>query len=380
MRHGHAVARGAPSAAWLRATILAVVVGIVAATMPAAAERGDDKAFTVAKFPVQASAENAVAAKERAIADGQAAAFRSLLKRIVPVTAYGRLKPLQDLQIGGLSDGFSVRSEQNSSTAYLASLDFAFRADAVRSALRRAGVPFIDEQAPEVVLMTAVREAGKLERGGAGEQSWLATWKDLDLSNTVTPLRLEPLKPVIHDDTLNMLVAGDDTAVRVLASEYGGETIVAAIAEIDRGAGRLHVTIAGRDAVGVFKLKRSYHLFDGDVRYAMELAAVVSLGILEGRWKSVKARALGGVEALAAGGQQVRMQVEFQSFAEWNTMRERLEQTPGVGDIQVDAVSARGADIALSYPGGGEPLAIALSARGLTLTNLGSNWFLRSSY
>ncbi len=47
-----------------------------------------DAVFTVANYPVEARADNAVAAKDRALADGQQAAFRSLLKRLVPVTAY----------------------------------------------------------------------------------------------------------------------------------------------------------------------------------------------------------------------------------------------------------------------------------------------------
>ncbi|MCB1521473.1 MAG: DUF2066 domain-containing protein [Hyphomicrobiaceae bacterium] len=364
--------------AGLAALAAMIGVGLVPAT--ATAEKGSDKPFTVARFPVQAAAANAVAAKERAIADGQSAAFRSLLKRLVPVTAYGRLKSLKDTPTAGLSDGFSVRSERNSRTEYIASLDFSFRADAVRTLLRGQGVPYIDEQAPEVVLIAAVRDAGQLERGGGNADSWLGIWRDLDLANTLTPLRLEAIKPIIHNDTLNMLVGGDDTAVRVLASEYNGENIVAAIADVDRPAGRLHVTLAGRDAVGTFNLKRSYRLFDGDVGYAMELAAVISLGIVEGRWKSIKARTYGGVEAMAAPGEEVRMQVEFRSFSEWNAIRGRLEETPGVAGLRIDAVSARGADIALNFPGGGSPLANVLASQGLTLNSIGGNWFLRSSF
>lgn len=367
------------SARWVAALAALSLVSPVLLSASARAERSD-KPFAVARFPVQAAAQNAVAAKEQAIADGQTAAFRSLLKRIVPVTAYARLKPLRDMSIASLTDGFSVRSERNSTTEYIASLDFSFRPDAVRSVLRREGVPYIDEQAPEVVLMTAVRDAGKLERGGRVDDAWRRVWSDLDVANTVTPLRIEGLKPVIHSDTLNTLIGGDDTAIRVLASEYNGNNIIAAIAEIDRPAKRLHVTLAGRDAVGIFNLRRSYRLFDGDVEYAMELAAVISLGVIEGRWKAVKAQSLGGVDAMSAAGEPVRMQVEFRSFAEWNAMRDRLSSTPGVGELQIDAVSARGADIALSYPGGGDPLSIALSSRGLSLTNIGGNWFLRSSY
>jgi len=382
-----------------RSGIARAAIGVMAFTLAGAAWTLDAVAagksgsvFTVANFPVEATAANAVAAKDRAIAEGQRAAWRSLLKRLVPVTAYARLKPLREVPLAAVSDGFAVRSERNSATTYIAGLDFTFRAEAVRSLLRREQIPFVDEQAREVVVIAAMREAGKLDRDGPGANAWLDTWRGLDVANTLTPLRLEPVKPVIHNDTLNMLTSGDDSAIRVLANEYNGDDVLTAIAEVDKPAGRLHVTLAGRDAAGVFNLKRSYRLFDGDVAYAMELAAVVSLGIIEGRWKSLKSR--GGYSAAevaaavngggtggagAAAGESVHIEAEFSSLGEWNSIRERLEGTPGVANVEIAAVSARGADLAVSFPGGGGMLASALSARGLSLRDLGGAWLLRSA-
>lgn len=359
----------------MAAILIAMLVPGLAIAKPAG-----DAVFTVANYPVQAKAANAVAAKEQAIGEGQKAAFRSLLKRLVPVMAYSRLKALNETDPQGLVDGFVVRSERNSTTEYIASLDFAFRADAVRNLLRREAVPFIEDQAREVVLVAAVRDAGKLARSGTVANAWLDIWRDLDLKNALTPLKLAEIKPFVHDDTLNMLVAGDESANRVLANEYGGESVIVAIAEVDQPAARVHVTLAGRDAVGSFNLKRSYRLYDGDAGYAMELAAVVSMGVVEGRWKAAKAQRYGGVAALAAGGEPVRMQAEFQGLSEWTDVHNRLRETPGVSEVQVDAVSARGADLQVTFPGGGRALADALAARGLSLRNVGGNWFLRASF
>src|SRR5882724_4780838 len=61
--------------------------------------------FTVGNYPVEARADNAVAAKTQALADGQQAAFRSLLKRLVPVTAYPRIRRLASVKAGDLIDG-----------------------------------------------------------------------------------------------------------------------------------------------------------------------------------------------------------------------------------------------------------------------------------
>ena len=118
--------------------VFGLAVAVVSTLSPARAAN-EEKAFTVANYPVEATDKNAVAAKERALADGQNAAFRSLLKRLVPVTAYKQLARLSSVKAADMVSGVAVRSEQNSSTAYIASLDFSFQPEAVRSVLQREG-------------------------------------------------------------------------------------------------------------------------------------------------------------------------------------------------------------------------------------------------
>lgn len=336
-----------------------------------------DKAFTVGNYPVQARAKDAVAAKDQALAEGQQAAFRSLLKRIVPVTAYSRLTRLSSVKVSDLIDGVAIRSERNSATEYIASLDFSFQAQAVRALLRREAVPFIDEQAPQIVVLPVLRDAQ-----GAPQPStaWSNVWRDLDLVNSVTPVRLAAVTANIHADTLSMLVQGSGGADRILAGEYKSETVVAALAEIDTPAKRLNVTLAGTDAIGPFVLKRSYRIPSDGPEYAMELAAVVALGTLEGRWKAVKARARGGVDVLSEAGAQVQLQVEFNSLAQWNDLRQQLNETPGVEDLEINAVSARSADVTLKFPGGAAQLAETLAGQGLRMQNIGGFWSLRASF
>ncbi len=147
---------------------LAIVVGFWMAAAHlvrgAAAAAGGDGAYTIANYPVDATAANAVAAKDQALAEGQQSAFRSLLKRIVPVTAYKQLTRVSGIKAADLISGVAVRSERNSATDYIASLDFSFQADAVRTALSRQGIPFVDEQAPPVTVITALLQGNPPSR------------------------------------------------------------------------------------------------------------------------------------------------------------------------------------------------------------------------
>src|SRR6185295_11042047 len=74
-----------------------------------------DNVYTISNYPVEARAENAVAAKEKALADGQQAAFRSLLKRLVPVTLYSRVTKLASVRGADLIEDVRVRAERKSS-------------------------------------------------------------------------------------------------------------------------------------------------------------------------------------------------------------------------------------------------------------------------
>ena len=48
-----------------------------------------------------------------------------------------------------------------------------------------------------------------------------------------------------------------------------------------------------RTLPGPFVWKRSYRISDGDVAYALELASVVTLGVIEGRWKVARTQGIG---------------------------------------------------------------------------------------
>jgi hypothetical protein len=379
-RKGYGVRPAQPN--FFHAILAAAMFGPVGPVLAA-----NDDVFTVGNYPVDAQAANAVDAKKQALADGQQAAFRSLLKRLVPVTDYDRLKRLSALKASGFLEGVSVRSERNSSTRYIASLDFSFRADSVRSVLQQEGIPFIEDQAREIVVVPVVRNPDGSIEAGAASRAWNSAWKSLDQEHTLAPFSLQAVKGAINADALKQAVDGGGGAERILAAEYGSPYVVLAIADTDPAARRLNVTLYGIDGVGGLSLKRSYRVYDGDTAYSMELAAVVGLGVLEGRWKAQKAPPLAGSSyspayssASAGGGTPVAMRAQYQSLAEWSEMRRQLLNLPGVEDVRIETESARGADLTLRYPGGASELASALYGRGLALENGADRLILRSAY
>lgn len=355
----------------------------------------DTRVFTVGNYPVEATAKNAVAAKRNAIADGQTAALRSLLKRLVPVTLYSQLRRLKLPSAADMVTSVQVRSERNSQTLYEAELDFAFEPAAVQQLLRQSGVPFVEEQAPPTTVVLIYRPPemvkGKVPRGfdkAAGQKTWRAVWTGLDLENALTPVKAKRLIAQVHPDTINMTLSRRGGGQRILAGEYGMSRVVLAVMQPDLATKRLNLEIAGEDAVGPIRLSRRFRFTPDELDFGLELAAVVTLGILEGRWKVLKT---GGATYASAGNRPapivrpgeralagpVRMIAQFDTMGRWQQMRRALESAPGVQRVDVNGLSTSEADISVAYSGTVQQFQDALSLRGLSVRPITGGFLLR---
>ncbi len=353
----------------------AVFVGLAA---PAVGQ--SDRPFTIGNYPVEATAQDAVAAKEKAISEGQQAAFRSLLKRLTPVNSYKSLTELRQLNAANLIQGIAVRSERNSSTSYRASLDFAFDAQRVRDLLRQRSIPFVDEPARETAVVLIVQPVGAQAAASSTftGKTWRDAWTGLDLENGLTPVKLHDRPANLSPEILKQSLTNPEAPLRTIAILNKSGQALIALAEPDGAARRLHVTMTGTDGVGPFVLKRTWRMDPSDAAYTGELAAVVALGIVEGRWKAVQARPVGPRPQAGGVPQPVQLSVEFRSNQEWLGLRRQITEMPGVSDFSIGGVSGRAADIALRYPGGGEALAHALTSVGVEMRPLGGAWIARA--
>lgn len=374
----------------LRSAFPAVVLAVgLAGAGPAAAA---NSVYKVGNYPVGATAGDAVTAKAQAMAEGQQGAFRYLMKRLVPVTSYKRLPKLPLNRIEDLIEGVSVRDEQNSSTEYIATLDFNFKSGPIQELLRSYGLPVIDQQA-QVLTLLPVYAAAEAEDGAAktglaeGQRLWRQAWAGLDLTNALTPVRIAVPGPSATNDVFLALAKGDMRKLGVIEAESSAERLVVALATPSADGAKLNVQLIGRDWTGDLLLKRDYSIYYDDLAYTSELAAIIALGVLEGRWKSRMAATDGGIAAAVSAPADwsvssplLRLRAEFASLEEWQQIRQRLNQTPGIENLQIGQLSARGAEVLLGYPGGVDALRAALAVQGLAIDDLGSQQLLRLKF
>ena len=328
--------------------------------------------YTVAKVGVEAEAGDAVQAKQIAINDGQQAAFRKLLKRLTPASMHARLPVLDDAMVERMIDGFSVRRESNSSTRYIATLDFSFEPNSVRDILNRFGLPYAEQQAAPIVLLPVMTEAGGVKAGAAN--AWYEALENVDYEHGLASMKLAPPRPDLAPATITD--PASPQVLQTLRQQYRTDNLVLALAEVDAQRAKLRVRLVGQDSVGPVFLDRSYRITGQDVSEAAAFAAKVSVGVIEGRWKHTRLASLGTLDGAPANLETVELSVQFSGLKQWQDMRSRLQKIPGLQNLDVKALHARGASIAVEFAGGASRLVQAAQSQGLLIDQRGGELIL----
>ena len=76
------------------------------------------------------------------------------------------------------------------------------------------------------------------------------------------------------------------------------------------------------------------------------------------------------------GGARIVMHVKFSGLRHWQAIRKRLLNIDGVEELNIEKLSARGADVSCLFPGGAEALAQQVAAVGMNLQPNGEKWVL----
>lgn len=352
----------------------ALLAALLAAAPAAQAQSKAGGIYTVAKVYVTADADDAVTAKEKALAAAQQIALRALLKRMTHWHSHARLPVLSDEIVERMVDGFRVRRESNSNTRYIATLDFTFEPAAVRDILNRFGLPYTDQQSPQVMMLPVMMEGGAPRPGT--NNAWYTALTNVDAEHALSPIKLAAPRSDITDGMIANLSGDPRSVMETLKYQYRSENLVLAVAEVDPQATQLRMRLIGQDAVGGFTLDRSFRIQGRDVDATAKLAAQIGVKVIEGRWKTTRLVSQGALSADAADMETISLTAQFSGLKAWQEMRARLQKVPGVQGLDVKALNARGASLTVDFPGGPTRLSQAAQSQGLMLEQRGQDWLL----
>ena len=249
----------------------------VSGLLPAAAQ--SRSVYVIANLGIEAEAKDAVAAKKKAMAEGQRQAMAILLRRLAPFGAYDRLPAPKLSIIEELIEGFrsSAKATQRPSIWRQSTSLFKVKGAAISRRVRhhRFRSPGPADQAAAGFV-----KDGQIVRSTVNP--WRKAWRGLDLNNAVTPVKLAAVGQAVTADVVSGLQSDDDGAFETLSAAYPDERFVVALASYTSGEDKLATQFYGTDAGGVIRLVREDRVHEGDLNSSAKHAALVALRIFEG--------------------------------------------------------------------------------------------------
>lgn len=357
------------------ATLLLLLVACsLALIRPGAAAAAFDP-YTVAGIPAEATAANAVAAREQALTLAQREGLRQLLRRLTLPDAASRLPRVDGLRIETFVRSYEVASEKVAPTRYVVTLNVSYLPDQVGQLLQGAGVPYLDRK-PDPVLVVPVLQGADAGLDLWGDANpWRAAW-NAGVPSPLVELRL-PLGDAGDVATLtpDQVLAGDAAAPATLGRRYGATSVLIARARPTGGSPPTAVAVEARyaDPEEPFAYRDTLQAAPGEdeatllSRAAERVAAAVEA--------AVKRRLIVPSSQVSA----IEVAVPLADLSGWVQIRRTLTAVSEVRSVRVESFERSGARVSLGYAGDAGRLAAAMQRAGLSLVEENGGWQLRAA-
>jgi len=340
-------------------TPIAVLFGVmVAALLALASPPAAADAYLVRDVRVDATASDAIAAREQAVAEAQRIALRRLAERLT-----GSAAAADGLDAASLVQGIEVQEERTSAVRYVGTLAVRFSPAAVRRAFEGAGVGSVAPESPPVLVLPLTDRDGQPVLWEV-QTPWRSAWDNAPAAGLVPVLVPFGDLADVTDASTDQVASLDQAALSAIGQRYGAGSVVVARAVPDGdgpgGSVRLFVV-----PVGSFDPpeERTVPVPAGAGGWQAAVAAVTA--DLDRAWRERTVVASGPEE-------RMRVRIAFAGLEQWMEIRRRLAQTPQVVGAELELLSRTEAVLEVRYRGGAAALRDALSQRRLQLDGVGA--------
>jgi hypothetical protein len=355
--------------------LIALVLASVGAWWPAwpVSAQAFEDVLQVSGIAVDATAADAVAAREQALRQGQIEGLRRLLRRLVPAEAAGRLPPVGPGEIERYVQNFEIADERVATNQYLAQLTVRYESEAVRELLRTAGLPYAEAVSAPVVVLPVYRTPDGPQLW-PDDNPWWQAWADhLDperLLRLILPLGdLEDMATVTADRAM----AGDIGALEMLAARYAADDVILAVATprgaADPGAPALELELR-RSGIEQANPPETLTANPGETLEDLMAEAVVGLqDTLDERWKSANLLRYDQVDTM-------EVDIPIAQLSDWVEISRGLQGLSEVDQIEITTFARDHVRAQIRYIGDQVRFEEALGRLGLGLSREGESWLL----
>jgi hypothetical protein len=363
-----------PLRRWLAIAGLVLLASGAALSLARAAEPRFDL-FTVTAVALDATAANATAARDQAIADGQQRALRMLLERLTLVGDRDRLPKVGVAQMNELLQGFEVAHERRSGVRYLAEYTFHFRPDPVRQLLRQAGIAFAETPSKPLLVLPVLHDGDRVvlwDDPNPWRDAWSAALIPAGLVRAVQPYgELDDIASIDAEAA----VRGDGDKLQAISQRYGAADVLVSQATLKTdGVHSIDVTTTryvagepGREQTWVTTTAPGPGESDAEL---MQHAASGAFAQVAEAWKAANILDFSQSGTLLA-------RVPASSLQDWLAVRDRLGGIPAVRSSKLVSLDREGARVEIRYVGDAAQLRLAMAQRDLDLSGSEPDWVLQ---
>ena len=327
--------------------------------------------FVVPDLPVEATADNPAAARDKAIMDVEGVAFRKLLERIALPADQARWPKPDARRLTLLVGGMEFADEKFTANKYLAKITVRFRPAEVRRILNEAGVSFSETQMKPLLVLPVFVADGQ-PRLWEEPNPWRDAWAGRDTGGDSLVTVRSPSGNLADMTAINaeQAEAGDAAALEAMRARYDAGEVLVAEARLQGRVLSVQLRHYGGDTPRVENDR--YQAQPGEAEEALYVRAVQgAVARLSGDWKQ---------QSMVNGGQlhPLEVTVPLGSLEEWVRIRRSLATSAMVRQVDVGSLSRTEAHLTLQHAGEPAALAAALSQQDLELSQSGDGfWTLR---
>src|SRR6266478_3956150 len=360
----------------------------------------DQSAGFSATVRVDATADNANAARELARIDGQRRALGLVVDRLSGSSDNAKLAKLDDKAITDMVESFEVANERMSAVRYIADYTFHFRSSKLRRLVRVAetppaegggkptlpegsgkptlpessGKPAVPESSGKPMVVVPVYKDSTRTALWDDPNPWRDAWaqRSGDAGAVRVTVPLGDASDLAAIDA-GRAESGKSDALAAIAQRNGGDDAIVALATARRQADKL----AGLDLS--VKWYRSGRLSDTQA-ITFDALPGESEGDLLRRAPHAAAAAMAGGARKNPGQQAIlAASVPISSLSDWVMVRDRLASAAAVRRVDLLSLSRQEAKIQIRYVGSAEQLKSSLAEVDLGLGGTDPMWQLQIS-
>ncbi len=355
--------------------LLLALIGPLALPAPGAAQ-SDPTVFQVSDIAVDATAANAVAAREQALQQGRIEGLERLLRRLVPAAEHGQLPGVGGLDVERYVANFEIANEELSATRYLAQLTVRYEPEAVRDLLQSSGLSFAQTPSEPIVVLPLWQGPEGLRLWPEDNPWWQAWEADLDperLLRLVLPLGdLEDMVALRAEQ----VAARDRAALAGIARRYGAEdTLVVTATPLagDAAPGGPPAVQLSMERIGNIEQANPPETLRGNPGENLDTVLAEAVrGLqdsLDERWKSANLLRFDQAGLML-------VDIPITALADWVGINRGLERLPEVSQVEIASFAREMVRARIRYIGDQFRLEQALARLGLTLSREGESWLL----